>query len=113
MLAYYNATGKLLDSLHHTSKFEMYRSFDEVATYNGSITELASWISKLSKPYIQEFETRTIRMIFAEDRPALVLFNVDADVLLHETLSQFAKTYTGNLIITEIEVRIEIMTANP
>jgi hypothetical protein len=43
-----------------------------------------------------------IRMIFAEDKPALVLFNVDKDAFVHNTLSKFAKTYHGSLIITEI-----------
>lgn len=82
----------------------MHRDFDEVATYNSSIDQLEVWIGQYSKPYVQPFDAKTIRMIFSEDRPALVLFNVEDDPLLHDTLSKFAKHYAGSLIITEIEV---------
>jgi hypothetical protein len=48
------------------SYYEIHRNFDKVETYRGGIDGLQPWISKNSKPYIVEFESKIIRAIFAE-----------------------------------------------
>lgn len=90
---------------NNESYYEIHRNFDKVETYRGGIDGLQPWISKNSKPYIVEFESKIIRAIFAEQKPALVFFNVNKDTLALETISQFAKYYRDKLIFTYLDVK--------
>ncbi len=66
--------------MNETGHVEIHRKFDSISFYNSSdFKDLKDWIKKFAKPFIVEFETKTIRTVFAEDVPAFVFFNAQYD----------------------------------
>lgn len=84
--AYYIANvGKTAGSV------EIFRPFDEVATYEQADDKLEAWIRSNERPPVVPFDDRTIGEMFSQVKPGVCLFNKEGSAELLDIFTQSAK----------------------
>ncbi len=90
---------------------EIHRSFGDSLTHAGIKDTFAGWLKKYSRPFVVNFDDRTIGEVFHKKRTAVVLFNTDKSAKLKEVATQVASTFEGDVVFTEILVSHQLILA--
>jgi hypothetical protein len=85
-LAYYVAqVGKPEGSV------EIFRPFDQPATYEKADGSLEAWVKANERPIVVPFDERTIGDMFSQAKPGICLFNKENSNVLLDAFTESAK----------------------
>jgi hypothetical protein len=108
-LAYYVAqVGKTEGSV------EIFRPFDQPATYEKADDSVDAWIKTNERPIVVPFDERTIGDMFSQAKPGICLFNQGNSNVLLDAFTESAKAAKEagkQLIFTHIDVNSFLTSA--
>jgi len=103
--AFFNTGAECAEAAGVSSKFGLFRTFDESPlSWNGE-GEFTAWLNANSVPTLFEFEEEYIEAIFGNKQNAVILFDTAREGSHHEAFAQASKDAQGKILFSTSGVK--------